>query len=128
MSTKKEKLLAVADPCADLKWNFNDPDGLKFPDAAKRHNAAVDEAVRRTRAERQDFTNRVENAIHEAAKFDADLRKFEDWFKEVGRVAVLNGWAKDVVADFDADSWKDYFDDGLTPAQAMAEELQEAMR
>lgn len=50
-------------------------------------------------------------------------QSFEEWFEELQRVAVVKFGFSKKAADFDEDCWRVYFDEGLTPSEALSEDL-----
>lgn len=54
---------------------------------------------------------------------------FETWKAELKRLAVSeHGYDEECFNTFDWDSWKEYYDDGFTPKDALMEEDYAAMK
>jgi hypothetical protein len=51
---------------------------------------------------------------------------FEQWCKELSRIAFLMGYTYDLVENTGPDCWRDYFNEDSTPADALAEDHRHA--
>ena len=52
---------------------------------------------------------------------------FEEWFKEVKRIAWCDFYyTLEAVDSFDPDAWRLFYDEGETPGQAIIEDLSNA--
>lgn len=63
-----------------------------------------------------------------SASTEATPGDYEQWFDEALRIARLLGWQAKAIASIDREAWREYFDEGHTPAQAWAEEYDAANR
>lgn len=59
---------------------------------------------------------------------NSPLLKYEAWFYELIRIAKLNGFSTYAISTFDKEAWKSYFDDGKSPAEALAEDCDAGIR
>lgn len=48
---------------------------------------------------------------------------FEQWLSGLDHAALTYGFTRRLVADTGAESWRDYYEDGMTPTQALLEDL-----
>lgn len=53
----------------------------------------------------------------------ASASGYDAWLDEVKRIARLMGFVPNAIATIDKEAWKDYLDEGETPASAWLEEL-----
>lgn len=47
---------------------------------------------------------------------------FEQWLGFLDQVALSNRWKERIVAQTGAECWRDYYDDGYTPYEALQED------
>jgi hypothetical protein len=85
---------------------------------------------------RTDWFREVEEDIRKTDELLEDERRsaaecrtetsmpFEQWFAELKQVAVKDfGFTPESAETLHADSWRDYFDAGQSPAEAMSEDM-----
>ena len=48
---------------------------------------------------------------------------WSDWKRDAGLLLLENGYAREVVALMDWESWRDFWRDGYSPRDAVVEEL-----
>lgn len=48
---------------------------------------------------------------------------FEQWLAGLDHAALTYGFGRRLVADTGAETWRDYFEHGMTPKQALYEDL-----
>jgi len=58
----------------------------------------------------------------EARKTVANI-SFEHWLAGLDHAALTYGFRRRLVADTGGETWRDYFEDGMTPTQALCEDL-----
>lgn len=58
----------------------------------------------------------------EARKTAANI-SFEQWLAGLDHAALTYGFSRRLVADTGAESWRDYYENGMTPTQALYEDL-----
>lgn len=66
--------------------------------------------------------NEVSDRMKCAVKIEPE-GDYDEWFRELRRIAFLNGFSPDSIETFDKEAWRSYFGDGNTPAQALFEEI-----
>lgn len=55
---------------------------------------------------------------------EAEIQRFHDWLGELDKyVAGMNGYPESIVAQTGRECWLDYYNDGLSPAEAWAEDM-----
>lgn len=67
---------------------------------------------------------RVAEALN--ARKTKDHISFEQWLAFLDTAALTAGFRGRIAADTGAECWQDYYDDGYTPTQALAEDLHHA--
>jgi len=69
-------------------------------------------------------TKRVAEAL-EARKTNAHI-SLQQWLSFLDTAALTAGFRRRIAADTGPECWQDYYDDGYTPTQALAEDLHHA--
>lgn len=57
------------------------------------------------------------------ARKTVDNISFEQWLAGLDHAALTFGFSRRLVADTGAETWRDYYEHGMTPTQALHEDL-----